>query len=366
MTEEFGTGSNARPLLTLAIPTYNRARYLRELLSVLFDQLVAEPRVELIISDNASPDETPEVVKEFQKRGLNLRNIRNETNIGADANFLQCFEQARGKYFWLFGDDDILVPGGVARILELLDRRDYAIAYVSTYEFREDYIAERTWDRFGRIAEPLTGGLDLIQRIGAMVTFISAMIVNRDRYFTSLHPPMDNLVGTNLMQLGYLLPVVAESSTNLYIWERLVAARGGNCSGWGACQVFGINLKRVAEQYLGDRRDIAEALCNHTLRDWFPGTIMENRDGTGSQLNPENMCELLESIYKTNVRYWFYVYPLITFPLVLARSWHSFVRVSNRIRRVVPMMFRYWFRNEQVIVQSEPLRTTKLQKQVIP
>jgi abequosyltransferase len=50
---------SAKPLLTIAIPTYNRAGYLKELLSILADQLKDEPRVELIISDNASPDETP-------------------------------------------------------------------------------------------------------------------------------------------------------------------------------------------------------------------------------------------------------------------------------------------------------------------
>jgi abequosyltransferase len=367
MIEEIQTKTDSRPLLTIAIPTYNRARYLKELLSVLFDQLVAEPRVELIISDNASPDETPVIIQEFQKLGLPLRNIRNQINIGADANFQQCFEQARGKYFWLFGDDDIIVPGGVARILALLDRQDYAIAYVSTYEFRNDYVTERTWDKFGRIAEPLAGGLELIRRIGAMVTFISAMIVNKDRYLSSVHPPLDVLIGTNLMQLGYLLPVVASSMSNLYIWERLVAARGGNCSGWGACQVFGINLKRVAEQYLGDRRDIAAALCNHTLQNWFPGTIMESREGTGSQLNSENMCELLESIYKTNGRYWFYVYPLITFPLAMARLWYSFVRVSNRVIRIIPMMLRYWFRSGQIIQnQNNTPQTPEMHKQVAP
>ena len=102
--EEMGSPYGAKPLLTIAIPTYNRARYLKELLTVLFDQLRDEPRVELIISNNATPDETPAVVNEFVKRGLQVRYLCNETNIGPDANFLQCFEQARGKYVWILGD----------------------------------------------------------------------------------------------------------------------------------------------------------------------------------------------------------------------------------------------------------------------
>src|ERR1035438_10666701 len=117
MRKELQTPEITKPLLTIAIPTYNRAGCLKELLSVLADQLKDEPRVELIISDNASPDETPFVVQDFVSRGLRVRYIRNTQNIGADANFLQCFEQALGKYVWLFSDDDLIVPGGLAKIL---------------------------------------------------------------------------------------------------------------------------------------------------------------------------------------------------------------------------------------------------------
>ena len=83
--------SPTRPFLTIAIPTYNRAGCLRELLSGLTHQLEIEPRVELMISDNASPDETRAVVEEFIAGGTQMRYIRTPQNIGADANFLQCF-----------------------------------------------------------------------------------------------------------------------------------------------------------------------------------------------------------------------------------------------------------------------------------
>ena len=55
MGEELLTTESTRPLLTIAIPNFNRAAA----------QLRNEPRVELIISDNASPNETPAVVQDF-------------------------------------------------------------------------------------------------------------------------------------------------------------------------------------------------------------------------------------------------------------------------------------------------------------
>ena len=99
------------PLLTIAIPTYNRDRYLEELLVCLGPQLKDRPEVQLLISDNASQDGTREMVETFQRQGLVVRYVRNAENIGPDGNFAQCFDLAEGKYFLLFGDDDLVLPG---------------------------------------------------------------------------------------------------------------------------------------------------------------------------------------------------------------------------------------------------------------
>jgi abequosyltransferase len=341
-----------KPLLTIAIPTYNRACYLRELLSVLFDQLITERRVELIISDNASPDETPALVEEYQKRGLQIRSIRHEINIGPDANFLRCFEMARGKYFWLFGDDDVIVPGGISQILSLLARDDYALVYVNPYVFRKDYVAEKTSDRFGRFAEILPNGLHLTRKVGAMLTFISAVIVNKESFAGSVQYPLSNLVGTNLIQLGWVCPVLASGLRVLLVWEKIVGGRAGNCAGWGACQVFGVNLRMVAAATTESNSNITAELCNRTLQNWFPDTIMEIRQGVTTDLLPENMRATLEPIYKTNWRYWIYVYPLITTPLAFARGWYAFIRISNRLRRVLSTMLSLIFNQNNLIANS--------------
>lgn len=352
MTEEIREEIDIKPLLTIAIPTYNRARYLRELLSVLFDQLIAEGRVELIISDNASPDETPAIVEEYQKRGLQIRSVRNEINIGPDANFLQCFEMARGKYFWLFGDDDIIVPGAISQILSLLAADDYALVYVNPYGFREDYLTEKTFDRFGRFAEILPNGLHLTRKVGAMLTFISAVIVNKESFAGTAHYPLSKLIGTNLIQLGWVCPLLASGSRVLLIWETLVAGRGGNCAGWGACQVFGVNLKMVASATTTNESDITTALCNRTLKNWFPDTIMEIRRGITTELLQEDMHATLEPVYKTNWRYWTYVYPLIATPLAVAQAWYFVIRSSNRFGRISSTLMGFIFSRHNLVDNS--------------
>jgi glycosyltransferase involved in cell wall biosynthesis len=60
---------NDRPFLTIAISTYNRSAFLSELLSCLFDQCKSDPRLEVLVSDNASTDETSAVVAAYVDRG---------------------------------------------------------------------------------------------------------------------------------------------------------------------------------------------------------------------------------------------------------------------------------------------------------
>src|SRR5450631_1177501 len=131
---------SGRPLLTIAIPTYNRAPLLGRLLSTLFEQTRNESRVEVIVSDNASPDNTIEIVQKFLSLGMSLRYIRNTEDLGPDANLLQCYEQAAGKYVWVFGDDDMIEPGGLSAILKHLSADDYDLVYVSARGYKGEYV----------------------------------------------------------------------------------------------------------------------------------------------------------------------------------------------------------------------------------
>ena len=68
-----------KPLLTIAIPTYNRASYLDLCLSRIFNQLSKkEPLVEVLISNNNSSDNTEEIVNRYVSQGLTVSYIKND------------------------------------------------------------------------------------------------------------------------------------------------------------------------------------------------------------------------------------------------------------------------------------------------
>ncbi len=93
------------PLVTIAIPTYNRAgSYLPQALRSALEQTY--PNLDIIVSDNCSVDNTKAFVTSIANP--RLRYFCHEANVGATANFNFCVEQAKGKYLVVLNDDDLI------------------------------------------------------------------------------------------------------------------------------------------------------------------------------------------------------------------------------------------------------------------
>jgi glycosyltransferase involved in cell wall biosynthesis len=121
-----------RPLLTCAITTYNRAEWLKHSLPRLLE--VTEPWrdiVEVVVCDNASTDDTPDVVARFRGEA-NFASHRNATNVGMLGNLGVTARSSRGAFVWLLGDDDLLIRGALENVLEGLAKHpDVEMAYLN-------------------------------------------------------------------------------------------------------------------------------------------------------------------------------------------------------------------------------------------
>ncbi|MBM3855096.1 MAG: glycosyltransferase [Verrucomicrobia bacterium] len=96
------------PIVSVAIPTYNRADLLRQTLAGLAAQLFPRDHFEVLVIDNNSRDHTPAVVAEFAGTHPAPRHVL-ESQQGLDYARNRAVAEARGGII-LFGDDDILVP----------------------------------------------------------------------------------------------------------------------------------------------------------------------------------------------------------------------------------------------------------------
>lgn len=127
-----------KPILSICIPTYNREKYLKECLdSVINQEWFDEEKIEIIISDNASKDNTTELVKEYQNKHKNIRYFRNDKNLGSAKNILNlALHLAKWEYVWLFWDDDLMSPVWIRKTTDAI--KNHSIDVLLSY--RVDFI----------------------------------------------------------------------------------------------------------------------------------------------------------------------------------------------------------------------------------
>lgn len=115
--------SKAGKILSITIPTWNRARILPGILDQICEQVVSskiEDDVELFITNNGSNDNTEEICLNYKSRFKFITYHNNGINIGARDNVLKCFEMASSQYIILFGDDDRITPKCISTIVQIL------------------------------------------------------------------------------------------------------------------------------------------------------------------------------------------------------------------------------------------------------
>jgi glycosyltransferase involved in cell wall biosynthesis len=148
MTEE-------RAPLTVLLPTYNRAAGLRRAIDSVLTQTRGD--LELLISDNASTDETPEVCRTYAEQDGRVSWFRQPVNLGPIGNFNWLLAQARSEYVLMLADDDWLDPDYVERCMAIA-QRDPSLSIVTG--------ATRYYE--GEAPRDLILDTNLLQRTGSL------------------------------------------------------------------------------------------------------------------------------------------------------------------------------------------------------
>jgi glycosyltransferase involved in cell wall biosynthesis len=133
------------PRLSIGLPVYNGEQHLSSALDSLLAQTYED--FELIISDNASTDSTPEICRQYEKQDSRVRYLRQPHNIGAAPNHSFVAAQGRGEFFKWASHDDMYAPELLSRCIEALDEYPHVVlAHAWTAEIDSSGRLTRTFE----------------------------------------------------------------------------------------------------------------------------------------------------------------------------------------------------------------------------
>ncbi len=324
------TESSISPLLSIAIPTFNRAEWLHLCLTHLLPQLAAVGKlVEVTVYDNASPDNTQEVVQSFVAQGFSLSSFRNPENIGSDRNIAQCFNLARGRYVLILGDDDVFLDGTLQKIVTLLKTGDYGAVFVNAYGYDSDFLKEKPTQLFTGQEVFLDANL-FIKKCFVRATFISSLLINK-----SICQDLDanKFVGTALVQTYLLYEAIFRQPRSVYVNEYWLAARRIEHKDYDVVGIFCGQYNRVLEAYIGRGLLPAtiDAINRKMLLHFLPFHLLLLR---GAGMPVSRAAEVYSELYARYHReplFWLCCMPILKFPASLARLWGYGLVVLGRL-----------------------------------
>jgi len=213
---------NAR--LTIAIPTYNRHLVLKENLELMLPEIM-EFEVPVYISDDSSDNHTEDMIKGLLEAYPNFHYRKNDPRLGHDRNCMSTLKMADEEYVWYLGDSQIIMSGGIKRVLEAISEKS------------PDFISVNSLHRCINLpTRDYRDANSFFTDLAWHATLTGATIYRKDILFRSGY---ERYIGSNFMQLGILLQELLESSKGIsWINENLIYGNDRKGGSYWNRQVF--------------------------------------------------------------------------------------------------------------------------------
>ena len=320
--------TDSTPLLSITIPTWNRATFLRETLMQLHNELqdVAAGMVEIVVSDNWSQDTTSTVVEQAMQAGLALSYIRNHENIGSDANIAQCFNRAQGKYVLILGDDDLLVDGALRLLLQHLIGHEYGVVCLRPYGFESDFRKE--YPGSGGNETVFNDSGKFLAAIGPLVTLISSCVINKGCLGQL---DANQFCGGNLVQVHLVIRAAFTTHKNLFLNRYLIACKRNNSGGYDFSAIFVKELGRILDSYktIGLNTEAIKAIEQRLIIGYYPFYLLRQRLTASGDL-AVTFANFKVS-FDGSMLFHLWLAPIIKLPRPLAICWGAGATMIGRI-----------------------------------
>ncbi len=158
-----------QPSVTIGIPLYNEGKFIAETLLSAVDQ--SYPYLKILVSDNASTDNTLEIVRQIAANHTNISVISQPQNIGATNNFEFVMQNADTEYFCWLGGHDVLHPEFIQKAINtFLSNDNLSLVYPESQTIEEKGLLLNHFPNSKIDTSSLsltTGPLKLLKNLGA-------------------------------------------------------------------------------------------------------------------------------------------------------------------------------------------------------
>jgi glycosyltransferase involved in cell wall biosynthesis len=318
MTEHEPMKSSDRPVLSICIPTYNRADCLDNCLGSIERAIrTCKDQIEVIVSDNASTDRTPEVVDTWQAF-LPIHYIRNAINIGGERNFFSAASHAKAEHVWVFGDDDDFGESVVTEFLRHIEQGyDVILSNYSSWSRNMDQMITSNVMSRGYKAEYDDPDL-ILSTFGILMGYISSIVVRKSILLST--PPSEYEV---FVPYGFPFPFciycgmwkgvrMAFIPTPLFRRREYSSGFDGpeEATRWIKFFSEGPALVFEALRRKGYHRDAIRSAKTRTLRDFGVANILSRID----QIDRRVVRSMMYRHYRSSWRYWMTWWPFLVLP----------------------------------------------------
>jgi len=321
-----GSNTTGKLKLSFCIPTYNRAEYLRECLDSVLDSAKGfEDKIEIIVSDNASTDNTMEMVARYREKHPWIRYHRNESNLGAEANVYTVATLASTKYIWFLGDDDKIAKEAVPTILARIDH-GYNLIIMNYSIWSRDFFVLKEKNGLPAANDMEFNNSDcLMKTFGVHLGFLSCIVMERDAFLSVPYTDYESYAefGFSFMYAVYL--GVSNNCRTLYLAFPLVHNRADNSSGFDWYKYFVKGTALVFETL--SRKGYSSKIVIHAKYNVLKKYILPNV--IGIKLNngsTKGLPRLLLTYYRSCWFCWSVCLPVIFIPSFV----FSIVRIIKR------------------------------------
>ncbi len=253
------------PVLSICIPTYNRAGYLYFTLRSIVECEIFKNTddVEIVISDNASTDLTGQIVKIFtEKFPDKIVYNRNKFNIGVDENFEKVLSFARGEVLKLHNDNYMFVDGALEKIVDKIKENREAKPTIFFTNGNLDKVGEITCDNLDEFVKNAT----------YFATWIASFSIWKEDFDKIVD--FSQKLSTKLVQTDVLLRLGADGHKfliyNNNIFEDIgVLTKGG----YNIPRVFGKNYLSLLKPYVKEKK-LSKEVYEQEKRDLYLNHIV--------------------------------------------------------------------------------------------